>query len=88
MLARILISIISAVTAVASLWLAHAITEEPHPMRWLLAIGVLEPIALFAGFNALAVFSARYRRWFGVRRPQSALSHARAAARAEAKVAT
>jgi hypothetical protein len=65
MLARILVSFVFTLTASSTLWLAYAITEQPHWTRWLLAIGILEPIALFAVFSAVAVLVSgrRYVNW-------------------------
>lgn len=56
---RLTLSLLSALTAWASIGGAYALTERAHPSRWLVAIGILEPLGLFAAFAAAALLVPR-----------------------------
>ncbi|HEY0139550.1 MAG TPA: hypothetical protein VGF48_01570 [Thermoanaerobaculia bacterium] len=56
---RLTLSLLAAITAGASIAGAYALTERAHPSRWLVAIGILEPLGLFAGFAAAALLVPR-----------------------------
>jgi hypothetical protein len=71
MLIRALISLMFALTSVFSLLLAYAMTEVPHWTRWLVAIAVLEPVALFTAFSAVAVLVPRSGYFGWLRRLRS-----------------
>lgn len=68
---RLTLSLLAALTAWGALGGAYALTERAHPSRWLVAIGILEPLGLFAAFAAAALLVPRLnfvRRVGGVAR--------------------
>lgn len=56
---RLTLSLLSALTAWGAFAAAYALTGNPHPSRWLVAIGILEPIGLFAAIAAPALLVPR-----------------------------
>lgn len=56
---RLTLSLVAAMTAWGALAGAYALTERAHPARWLVAIGILEPLGLFAAVTAAAVLVPR-----------------------------